>query len=102
MISDGIHDGLDDSYNRSIYNVIINPKMEYSCSNNSSFSSFDMFPTILNSIGVYISDNKLGLGVSLFSCENTLVEDLGDNYLSVELSKNSKYYNNCLVFGNCD
>ena len=51
-----------------------------------------MFPTTLASIGVEIEGNKLGLGVNLFSKEETLIEKLGYNKFNKEISKKSKYY----------
>jgi|GEM_PF-968624 len=41
------------------------------------FSSFDMFPTILESIGAAVPGHALGFGRSLFSSEPTLIEELG-------------------------
>ncbi len=56
------------------------------------FSTLDVFPTILASIGSKIEGNKLGLGVNLFSNEKTLVEKMGLKKLNVELEKRSKFY----------
>ncbi len=41
------------------------------------FSSFDMFPTILESMGVNIPGRALGFGRSLYSPAPTLIEELG-------------------------
>ena len=40
----------------------------------SAFTTFDMFPTILPSIGFDIKGEQLGLGVNLFSDRKTLAE----------------------------
>lgn len=86
-------DFYDKSYNnRTIYNTIINSKIKPIKEKNRLFSTLDMFPTTLASLGVEIEGNKLGLGVNLFSNEKTLLEKLGFEYLNNELTKNSSYY----------
>ena len=90
---------LSDGYQRTIYNAIINSKKEATSEKGRQFSSFDMYPTTLSSIGVEIEGNKLGLGVNLFSNEQTLVEKYGLEYLNTELSKKSNYYNNHILIG---
>lgn len=59
----------------------------------------DMFPTILDSIGIKIEGNRLGLGTNLFSEEKTLAELYGYDYLFQELKKKSNFYNKKLLFG---
>lgn len=86
---------------RYIYNVIINSEIEPLKENNRKFSSFDMFPTTLASLGAEIEGNKLGLGVNLFSDEKTLLEKHGYKYVNKELLKNSIFYNKCLALNNC-
>lgn len=81
------------SYQRTIYNAFINSSVNPIKNKNRLFSSFDMFPTTLAALGVKIEDNKLGLGVNLFSKEKTLVEKLGVEKLNKEISKKSVYYN---------
>ena len=78
---------------RYIYNTIINSRITTDNTNNRVYTSFDMFPTTLASLGVNISGNRLGLGTNLFSNEKTLIEEMGFNELNIELSKNSSYYN---------
>lgn len=85
---------------RYVYNCIINPRDKTAKFNNRIFTSLDMYPTILYSIGANISGNRLGLGVNLFSEEQTLAEEYGVRYLDKELLKNSKYYNNYILDDN--
>ena len=47
----------------------------------------------LAALGVEIDGNKLGLGTNLFSGEETLIEELGANYINKELKRNDKMYN---------
>ena len=85
---------------RYVYSCIINPRDKTAKLNNRVFTSLDMYPTILYSIGANISGNRLGLGVNLFSEEQTLAEEYGVKYLDKELLKNSKYYNNYILDDN--
>lgn len=78
---------------RSIYNVIINAAMEANDTKKRIFTSLDMFPTTLASLGVKIEGERLGLGTNLFSNEKTLAEELSLEVLDEELKKKSDYYN---------
>ena len=56
------------------------------------FTSFDMYPTILEAMGAKIEGHALGLGRSLFSSEPTLIEKYGKDSLNVLIKmKGSKY-----------
>ena len=85
---------IDKDYDRVVYNAIINSRTNDSNSKNRLFTSMDMFPTTLASLGVDIPGDRLGLGVNLYSDELTLLEELGYDKLNRELSKKSNYYNN--------
>jgi phosphoglycerol transferase len=78
---------------RSTYNVFINSRLSTENNLNRTFTSFDMFPTTLASLGVTIEGDRLGLGTNLFSDKETLAEELGLTYINEELSKKSEYYN---------
>ena len=78
-------------YNRVNYNAIIN-SVNSGNTKNRQFSQYDMYPTILSSIGATIPGNKLGFGVNLFSGEETLIEKLGRETFDKELLKSSDYY----------
>ena len=72
-------------------NVFVNvrktpPKM------NRDFSSLDMFPTVLDAMGVELEGRRLGLGTSLFSEENTLLEKMSKKELDSMLKINSFQY----------
>ena len=96
----GDHLGMQDNfyntqegYTRTVYNAIINPAIEETNSKNRVFTTMDMFPTILASIGVQIEGDKLGLGTNLYSGVPTLAETIGIQELDTELKKNSSFYN---------
>ena len=65
---------------------------------NRKFSSFDMFPTILASLGCEISGNRLGFGVNLFSDEKTLTERFSEEYINENLMKRNRQYENLELF----
>lgn len=82
------------NYNRTTYNVIINgPETDSSKTKNRVFTSFDIYPTTLASIGATIPGDRLGLGTNLYSDRQTLIEELGHDYFVSELYKDSDYYN---------
>ncbi len=80
-------------YERTIYNAIINPCVETKNNKNRIFTSMDLYPTILASIGVQIEGERIGLGTNLYSDVPTLAEELGFEYLNNEIKKNSTFYN---------
>ena len=95
MDSDFCNDVSED-YERSVYNVFINLPEDLDTSfektHNREFATLDMFPTTLAAMGVKIEGDKLGLGVNLFSDEQTLTEQYGRDGLDKELMKKSKFY----------
>ena len=86
--------------NRYVYNVIIN-SVEENENNNREYSALDLFPTTLASLGVEIEGNKLGLGVNLFSGEETLIEKYDYYYFMDEMNKRSIFYDDCILNGIC-
>lgn len=88
---------VDPEYNRTMYNAFINAPIKPVTKNNRLFTSLDMYPTILASMGVQIEGNRLGLGTNLFSNKRTLVEEFGLNYVDRELSRNSHFYNRVIL-----
>ena len=91
-MQDGFYDE-DDEDNRRVYNVFINAKVDGGYNNkNRVFTTMDMFPTTIAAIGGVIEGDRLGLGTNLFSNRPTLMEELGVEKFSNEVSKMSKYY----------
>ena len=88
---------IPDNYNRTIFNTIINSKIEITNNKNRLFTLFDMYPTTLASLGATIEGDKLGLGTNLYSNKKTIVEDLGYEYVDTELEKKSLFYDNKLL-----
>lgn len=86
-------EGIDEDYNRTVYNCIINPAVQPVQQKNRQFGVFDMYPTTLAAMGVKINGERLALGTNLFSGEKTLTEIYGRDFLNEEIKKNSDFYN---------
>ena len=85
-------------YHRSCYNLIINPaddlgELPAERRFSRDWAVFDMFPTILASIGCEIEGDRLGIGTNLFSQRDTVFEEFGVDYVNDELVKRSNFYN---------
>lgn len=80
-------------YDRRVYNVIINSKVEPENTKNREFSVLDLYPTTLAALGFTIEGNKLGIGTNLFSEEKTILEEVGVNEINKQISYNDEYYN---------
>lgn len=92
----------DDSFRRTCFNLILNPapnvrNVSDSRLHNRDWANFDMFPTLLASIGVEIEGNRLGIGTNLFSDEQTLFERDGIDYVNNELVNRSNFYNDNIL-----
>ena len=88
----------DDDYTRTTLNIFINSALEKRNNVNREFSTLDLFPTTLASLGVEIENNKLGLGTNLYSDEKTIVEKYGFDKVNEELAKKSIFYYNKLLY----
>ena len=84
---------LDKDYIRTPYNCIINSTLKPINDKNREFSTMDLYPTILASMGAKIDGDKLGLGTNLYSNKATLIEEIGFEKLNEEVQKSSKFYN---------
>lgn len=90
------------NYKRTIYNLFLNPAenvadIPKSYTKNRSWAPFDMFPSLLASIGVEIEGNRLGIGTNMFSGEQTLLERDGFDKVNSELANRSNFYNNNIL-----
>ena len=84
--------------NRHIYNAIINSSISTENTKNKDFTTLDMFPTTLASIGVKIPGERLGLGTNLFSSKPTLIEEFGIEEFKNEIEKKSNYYDKNITY----
>ena len=90
-------DGIED-YNRSCFNLILNaaPGLENVAKEKlfeREYAPFDIFPTVLASIGAEIEGDRLGIGTNLFSDTPTVFEEFGTHFVDTELVKGSPFYN---------
>lgn len=98
-------ESLDANYERTIFNMILNPVNKNKNSNryhNREFSSVDIFPTTLSSLGVEIIGNRLGLGTDLFSEMPTIYEEFGQKEVRDRLEKRSMFFDNEFIYGTRD
>ena len=79
-------ENIDEDYQRSTYNAILNSPILPVHEKNRIFTTMDMFPTTLASLGAVIDGDRLGLGTNLFSDKPTLAEELGFDELNRQLS----------------
>lgn len=87
-----MQDNVFDDIDRYVYNVFLNTGKDDANSKYRDFTALDIMPTMLSSIGVEIEGNKIGMGVDLFSGEETLLEKYGHDYLYQELGRKSQFY----------
>ncbi|MHC5228682.1 LTA synthase family protein [Enterococcus sp. LJL99] len=89
----------DSNYDRTVFNLVLNAPITTSSTKNRQFSTMDLFPTTLAALDAKIEGNHLGLGTNLFSSEKTLIEQLGFDTMTEELSMGSQYYNKKIMQG---
>ena len=91
-----------DITDRYVYNCIINPVIKTTNNKKRVFTALDTFPTILAAMGAHIENDRLGLGVNLFSEQETLAETYGFDELNSELNKKSDFYNETFLKSDYD
>jgi len=83
---------IESSYNRHVYNCIINSAVSTDNTKDRVFTPFDMFPTTLAAAGCRIEGERLGLGTNMFSDVPTLSEKYSSEYVNEEIGKSSDFY----------
>ena len=84
---------------RKLVNIFINTPVAAINTKNRIFTPFDIYPTIIESLGAKIAGHRLGLGTSLFSDVPTLTEGkLKIEDLDIEVRKKSELYD-WLLYG---
>lgn len=78
------------NYQRKTYTAFINSSIQPAHPEKERFySTLDLFPTTLASLGVSIEGDRLALGTNLFSDKETLLEHYGSAQVKKELMKRS-------------
>ncbi len=85
-----------DGYDRKTYVCFINSQKTRKNKTKRIYSHFDIFPTLLSSIGVDIEGDKLSLGVDLFSDRKTYLEENDKDYINQQLQGKSKVIDSLL------
>ncbi len=87
----GYCDDVPSDYQRKVYTAFINSALKPQDSRYRKYSTMDMFPTVLASLGAEIKGDRLALGTNLFSDKKTLLERDGMEKFSSELRKHSEF-----------
>jgi len=77
---------------RQIYNAFINAPIEPLREKSIKFTTMDLFPTTLASLGAKIEGEQLALGINLFSGQETLLEKYGLGEINKEFDGKSDFY----------
>lgn len=78
---------------RKPINIFMNSPVAAINEKNRIFTPFDIYPTIIESLGAKIDGHRLGLGTSLFSDIPTLTEGkMTVEYMDISVRKKSKIY----------
>lgn len=85
-------------YDRRAYAIVLNGP-EYTLNKTREFCTLDLYPTIMEALGIQIEGHRLGLGTSLYSDVETLIEKMGELGLNAELVADSSYYNKVIMSG---
>jgi phosphoglycerol transferase len=86
-------EGYENEDKRFPINIFINSLLDDTETKNRKFSPFDIFPTLVDSIGGIYDSDGLALGRSMNKGILTLLETLGSNNLQGNLGKKSYLYN---------
>lgn len=84
-------DYVDEAYERRVYTCIINSGTDKKIMDTREYSTFDLFPTTLEALGFDIDGHKLGIGVSLYSDEMTLLEQYEKENLERKLASSAQF-----------
>ncbi|MBQ9154614.1 MAG: sulfatase-like hydrolase/transferase [Solobacterium sp.] len=84
-------------YERKTFTAVINSQKEEP-SEKRYYSTMDLFPTTLSAMGCTIEGDRLGFGTDLYSSKPTLLEEKGKGYLNYQLSLNSDYYRENIMY----
>lgn len=82
-----------------MFNLFLNAaKQPVRCAHR-KFATMDIYPTIMDAVGVDVEGDRLGLGTSLFSDKPTVLEQIGDTErFNEQMVKRSAVYD-WLLYG---
>lgn len=82
----------DPDYVRTPFNLFLNAPVDAQAVTNRQYAPFDLYPTILSSMGIRIEGERLALGTNLFSGKPTLMEEKGLDEIRSNLQQRSNFY----------
>ena len=95
MNSQDFHDG----ERRRVFNLFLNAAKQPVRRARRKFATMDIYPTIMDALGVDVEGDRLGLGTSLFSDKPTVLEQIGDTErFNEQMMKRSAVYD-WLLYG---
>ena len=82
------------NHGAAIYNLFVNSRVQPQGSTNRMITTLDLYPSILESLGMVLPHHRAGLGVSAFAPaeQQTLIEQIGVKELNKNLYGRGKYY----------
>lgn len=83
--------GSKETSENKVFTTILNSAIQYRSDFPREYSTFDLFPTIISSLGAQIEGDKLGLGSNLYSDKETLLEKSSISKINKELAKRSYF-----------
>ena len=84
-------ENVPDDYQRKVFTCIINPAVTPANPDAArTYSTIDLFPTTIASLGATIEGERLGLGTNLFSKKETLIEEYGQKNVEKGINRGSK------------
>lgn len=89
-------------YPRTTFNVFLNTMWKENPNDrlkNRTYVAHDIYPSLLDAMGVTFDGDQIGLGTNLMSPSKTLAEKYGIGILNEELSKRSKFYDDHIYQG---
>ncbi len=78
-------------YQRRTFFTVLNGVGEPKITEDRKYTTLDIFPTTLSSMGVDIEGGRLGLGTDLYSDQKTLLEEYGFDELEAKVSTPSRF-----------
>ncbi len=83
-------ENIESDYERKVYTAYLNSPVKVETASKREYTTFDMFPTTVASLGAVIEGDQLGLGTNLFSSKQTLIERFGIPTMKNEIGRKSK------------
>ena len=96
-MASAIEKAVGEDYERKVYFTVINSDTTRGTDTDRVFTTMDIFPTTLASLGCEIEGDRLGLGTNLYSDTQTLVEIMGIDALNVEMGSSSGFYSDNIL-----